>query len=181
MSPKDIADVLFEGKADLGVATDTLDDHPGISAFPYYTWEHAIIVPKNHPLTSHKAMTLDKAAQYPLITYDEGLTGRNRIDSAFEAAGIAPDFAMTALDSDVIKTYVEFGMGVGIIASMAYDCLRDHTLALLRCDGLFAPNASSIAVRRGKVLRNYAYRFIELCSPSLAEPIIRKAQGNASY
>lgn len=174
MNPKDIASAILESEADVGVATDTLDQHAGIAAFPYHTWEHALVVPHGHPLTHDQNLTLEKIASYPIITYDEGLTGRARIDAAFEAAGTVPDFAMSALDSDVIKAYVEYGLGVGIIASMAYDPVRDAPLALIRCNGLFRPSTSSIAVRIGKPLRKYVYSFIEMCAPSLTEAIIRK-------
>lgn len=179
LGPKDIANAIIEGEADLGVATDTLEQHPGILAFPYFTWEHAVVVPQSHPLAGQERLTLENIAAYPLITYDEGLTGRARIDAAFEAVGIAPDFAMSALDSDVIKTYVEHGLGVGIIASMAYDGEGDRGLALVRCDGLFRPSTSSIAVRQGRPLRKYVYGFIELCSPALTESLVRKAQSRA--
>lgn len=179
MSAKDIASAILESEADVGVATDTLDQHAGIVAFPYHTWEHALVVPHGHPLTLTKSVTLEKIASYPIITYDEGLTGRSRIDAAFEAAGAVPDFAMSALDSDVIKAYVEYGLGVGIIASMAYDAARDTQLALIRCDGVFRPSTSSIAVRHGKPLRKYVYSFIEMCAPALTEATIRKAQSKA--
>jgi LysR family cys regulon transcriptional activator len=174
-SPKSIALMLVEGNTDIGIATDTLEDQPGIAAFPYYTWEHAVVVPEGHPLTGRKRLSLDDIAEWPIITYDEGLTGRARIDEAFDRAGVVADIAMSALDADVIKAYVELGLGVGIIASMAFDPERDPGLALIRCSHLFEPSTSSIAVRRGRFLRDYVYRFIELCSPSLTETAIKSA------
>jgi LysR family transcriptional regulator, cys regulon transcriptional activator len=175
LSPKDIASVLHEGRADVGIATDTLEDHPDILTFPFYTWEHAAIVPKGHPLTRAKKVTLEAIAGYPIITYDEGLTGRARIDHAFQKAELTPEVAMTALDADVIKAYVELGMGVGIIASMAFDAQRDAGLRCLETPGLFEANTSSIAVRRGRFLRGYAYRFVEMCAPAVTEVRIRAA------
>ncbi len=175
-SPKEIAAILLEGRTDLGIATDTLDDHPGIVAFPYTTWSHAVVVPKNHPLLAAGPLTLEAIADYPIITYDEGLTGRSRIDQAFEGAGLVPDIAMSALDADVIKAYVELGLGVGIIAAMAFDAKRDHALSLLSCSHLFEPSTSSLAVRRGRFLRSYVYRFIELCAPELSEQVVRHAE-----
>ena len=172
-SPKDIASVLLEGQADLGIATDTLEDNAGILALPFYTWEHAVVVPQAHPLTRSKRVTLEAIAEFPIITYDEGLTGRARIDQAFQKAGLAPDVAMSALDADVIKAYVELGMGVGIIAAMAFDAARDEGLRLIATKGLFESSTSSIAVRRGRFLRDYVYRFIELCAPELTEKRIR--------
>ncbi len=174
-SPKAIASMLIEGQTDIGIATDTLDDQAGILAFPYYSWEHAVVVPDGHPLQSRKKLTLDAIAEWPLITYDEGLTGRARIDEAFDRAGIIPDMAMSALDADVIKAYVELGLGVGIIASMAFASERDPGLALVSCGHLFERSTSSIAVRRGRFLRDYVYRFIELCSPTLTEQTIKAA------
>ena len=172
-SPKEIAAILLEGQADVGIATDTLEDNPGIATFPWYSWEHAVVVPKNHPLKKPKKLSLEIVAEWPIITYDEGLTGRSRIDEAFERAGIVPDVAMSALDADVIKDYVDLGLGIGIIASMAFAPVRDPGLDLLDCAHLFEKSTSSIAVRRGRFLRKYVYRFIELCAPALTEQVIR--------
>lgn len=171
-SPKEIMSMLLEGSADIGVATEALENNPEIAAFPYYSWEHAVIVPAGHPLADDEPMTLGKIAAWPIITYDAGFTGRPHIDAAFQAAGIEPDIVMTALDADVIKTYVELGLGVGIIASMAHDGSRD-SVKLLSSKGIFARNTSRIAVRRGRYLRGYAYKFIELCSPELTEVAVR--------
>jgi len=171
-SPKEIMSMLLEGSADIGVATEALEDNPEIAAFPYYSWEHAVIVPAGHPLAAEEPLTLEKIAEWPIITYDAGFTGRAHIDAAFQAARIEPDIVMTALDADVIKTYVELGLGVGIVASMAYDGTRD-SVKLLAPGGLFARNTSRIAVRRGRYLRGYAYKFIELCSPELTEAAVR--------
>jgi LysR family cys regulon transcriptional activator len=109
------------------------------------------------------------------VTYHHGFTGRARIDKSFEAAGITPDIVMSALDADVIKTYVELGLGIGIVASMAFDKERDRGLRLLESAHLFEDNTTVIAVRRGHYLRGFAYRFIELCEPSLTEPAVRAA------
>ncbi|WBT37648.1 MULTISPECIES: CysB family HTH-type transcriptional regulator [Hyphomicrobium] len=174
-SPKEIAAILLEGQTDLGIATDTLEDNPGLLAFPYHRWSHGLVVPKNHPLLGVEPLTLEAVADYPIITYDEGLTGRARIDQAFEKAGVEPDIAMSALDADVIKAYVELGLGVGIIASMAFDPERDQALSLIECTHLFDENVSSLAVRRGRFLRSYVYRFIELCAPEISEQKVRRA------
>jgi len=174
-SPTEIASMLQLGEADIGVATETLAGIPELASFPFYTWHHALIVPKGHALSSHPSPTLEAIAEYPLITYHEGFTGRARIDQAFGAAGVAPDIIMSALDADVIKTYVALGLGVGIIASMAYDPERDDHLQLIDTGQLFSPNVTQIAVRRGRYLRGYAYRFIELCSAGLTEAAVRAA------
>jgi len=171
--PGEIVSMLLSGEADIGVATEALADVTRLDTFPYYTWHHAVIVPAGHPLEKAQPLTLQTLAAYPIVTYHEGLTGRTRIDHAFADAGITPDIVMSALDADVIKTYVELGMGIGIIASMAFSPARDAGLRLLKCPHLFSANTTYIALRRGHYLRSFAYRFIELCSPKLDELTIR--------
>jgi LysR family cys regulon transcriptional activator len=173
-SPKEIATMLLDGQADIGVATEALIDTPDIVAFPYYSWHHAVVMPAGHALESAPKLTLETLADYPL-TYNEGFTGRGKIDQAFASAGLAPDIVMSSLDADVIKSYVELGLGAGIIASMAFEPERDTNLRLLDATGLFPLNTSRIAVRQGRYLRGYAYRFIELCSPELTEAFIRSS------
>jgi LysR family cys regulon transcriptional activator len=173
-SPKEIGAFLLNDAADLGIATDTLDELPGVVAFPYFAWEHVVVAPAGHPLEGKQDLTLEAIAEYPIITYDEGLTGRARIDDAFANAGLIPDIALSALDADVIKAYVELGLGIGIVASMAFDKERDTRLRMLDCRHLFASSISSLAVRRGRQLRGYVYRFIELCAPELSEKIVRQ-------
>ena len=165
--------MLSDGQADIGIATEALQDNPDLAAFPYYAWHHGVIVPQGHVLTGEKLLTLDKLAEWPIVTYQRGYTGRARIDAAFETAELIPNIVMSALDADVIKAYVELELGIGIIASMAFNPERDPHLALLDARHLFAGNTSRIAVRRGSYLRGYAYRFIELCSSKLDEPAIR--------
>jgi len=172
-SPAEILSLLLEGKADIGVATEALEGQGEIATFPYYAWHHAVVVPSGHPLTQVQPLTLQAIAEYPLITYHEGFTGRARIDQAFAAASLDPDIVMSALDADVIKTYVELDLGVGIIASGAYDATRDSRLSLLNGDHLFPNNVTRIAVRRGHYLRGFAYKFIELCSPALTPTVIQ--------
>ncbi|MEI9902302.1 MAG: LysR substrate-binding domain-containing protein [Hyphomicrobium sp.] len=137
--------------------------------------EHIVIVAPGHPLEKAAPLTLEAIADWPIITYDEGLTGRARIDDAFARAGVVPDIAISALDADVIKSYVELGLGVGIIAEMAFDAERDTKLRKLDSRGLFHSNTSSLGVRRGRYLRGYVYQFIELCSPALTEAVVRSA------
>ena len=130
-------------------------------------------MPHGHPLESVHPLTLEAIAEFPIITYHEGFTGRTGIDQTFAKAGLILDIAMSALDADVIKTYVELGLGVGIVASMAFNPARDTRLNLLDSSHLFEKNTTNISVRRGHYLRGYAYRFIELCLPSLTEAAIR--------
>lgn len=172
-NPNEIVTMLLSGEADIGIATEALSDVTKLDSFPFYTWHHAVIVPAGHPLEQVHPLTLQSLAQYPIVTYHEGLTGRTRIDNSFADAGLHPDISMSALDSDVIKTYVELGLGIGIIASMAFNPIKDSELRLLKCEHLFGANTTYIALRRGHYLRSFAYRFIELCSPSLNEAVIR--------
>ena len=172
-SPTEILSMLLSGQADIGIATEALLDAPELAAFPYYSWYHGVVVPTEHPLAREKKLSLTAIAEYPLITYQKGFTGRGRIDVALSAARLEPDIAMTALDADVIKAYVELGLGVGIIASMAFEPSHDPQLKLLDARHLFDKNTSRIAVRRGAYLRGYAFRFIELCSPELTEAKIK--------
>lgn len=172
-SPGEIVSMLLNGEADIGVATEAISHVDKLDSFPYYTWHHSVIVPTEHPLTKVKRLTLKDIADYPIVTYHEGLTGRAKIDRSFMEAGLTPDFVMSALDADVIKTYVELGMGIGIIASMAFIPARDTCLHLLESSYLFGENTTYLALRRGHYLRSFAYRFIELCSPTLDEAAIR--------
>jgi len=172
-SPSETAAMLLDGRADIGIATEALADNAEIAAFPYYSWHHAVIAPAGHPLEGVKPLTLEAVAEHPIITYHEGFTGRPSVDAAFAEARLAPDIVMAALDADVIKTYVELGLGIGIIASMAYEPERDRGLRFLDSEDLFPESTSLIAVRRGRFLRRYAYRFIELCSPKLTEAAVR--------
>jgi len=174
-SPTEIAAMLSDGDADIGICTETLGDVPALITFPFYRWHHGVAVRRGHALESVQQLTLEALAEWPIITYHEGFTGRGNIDRTFAGAGLAPDIVMSAMDTDVLKAYVELGLGVGIIAAMAFDPKRDAPLRLIDAAHLFEANTSLIAVRRGSYLRNYAYRFIELCSPALPEHTVRAA------
>lgn len=174
-SPREIVSILLEGEADLGIATEALDEVPQIASFPYYSWHHAVIAPPGHPLLDARPLTLEAIAEHPIVTYCQGYTGRGKIDAAFAAAGLAPQIVLTALDADVIKTYVELGMGIGIVASMACVPERDSGLRRLDTSALFGANVARIGVRRGHYLRGYVYRFIEQCAPQLTEADVRDA------
>ena len=174
-SPEELVQMLLDGEADIGIATEAVADVPELASFPYYSWHHSVIVPAGHALEAVQPLTLEAIARYPLITYHEGFTGRARIDQAFTRAGLVPDVAMSALDADVIKTYVELGLGVGILASMAFNPARDGELRQLDSSHLFPENVTRIAMRRGHYLRGFAYRFIELCAPELTEVVVMQA------
>lgn len=172
-SPSEIVSMLLEGTADIGIATEALQDAPELATFPYYTWHHGVVVPNGHPLADSGPLTLELIAEHPVITYHKGFTGRGRIDEAFEKGNVEPEIVMEALDADVIKAYVELGLGIGIMASMAFNPVHDPHLRLLDAKHLFKINTSRIAVRRGTYLRGYAYRFISYCSPELTEASVR--------
>jgi LysR family cys regulon transcriptional activator len=174
-SPAEIVSLLLAGQADIGIATPAGPDAPMVATFPFYTWHHSVVVPKGHALEKTRPLTLDAIAEWPILTYNESFAGRANIDETFEKAGLFPDIVMSAMDIEVIKTYVEYGLGIGIIAGTAFDQKRDAKLRLLDGSHLFEGNTVRIAVRRGSYLRNYVYRFIELCAPSLNEAMVRAA------
>jgi LysR family cys regulon transcriptional activator len=172
-SPTEISSLLLSGEADVGIATESLRDIPDLITFPFYSWNHAVVVRKDHPLSREKKLTLDKLAEYPIITYHEGYTGRTTIDKAFHDAKITPDIVLSAIDADVIKTYVELELGIGIIASMAYLEDKDRELTILPASHLFPKSTTVIAVRRGAYLRSFAYAFLEKLCPDIGEESLR--------
>jgi LysR family cys regulon transcriptional activator len=178
-SPRDIGPLLNSGSADFAIATDAFSDQRDLVSFPYYSWQHIVIVPAGHPLDGKEGVTLEEVAANPIVTYDNGLTGRPRIDEAFDAQNLSPEITMTALDADVIKAYVVLGLGVGIIAPMAFNEKRDADLRKVDLRDPIAPSTTSIALRRGRLHRGYVYRFIELCAPAITEKIIREADAVA--
>lgn len=174
-SPEHIAEWVISGKADIGIATEGLSQFDELVSFPCYEWSHVVVVPENHPLASLEKLTLKELAEYPLITYDVGFTGRSHIDDAFRKAGIATDIVLTAMDSDVIQQYVSLGLGIGIVASMAVEHNRAPGLRAIEVAHLFAPNVTRLAVRRGAYLRSYTYDFILQFAPGLKRSEIEMA------
>lgn len=174
-SPEHIAEWVLSGKADIGIATEGLSQFDGLVSFPCYRWHHSIVVPDGHPLLEKSPITLEDLAQYPLITYDLGFTGRGHIDDAFKKADIATDIVLTAMDSDVIQQYVSLGLGVGIVASMAVQKDGANGLKVIDSAHLFAQNVTRLAVRRGAYLRQYTYDFIQQFAPDLSRADIDEA------
>lgn len=175
VSSAEFAALLLSGEADIAISNDALENALGLAVFPYFSWEHAVVVPAGHPLERSEQTTLHEIAKWPLITYAYGITGRDRIDETFAQAGLAHNVAISALDADVIKSFVEQGLGVGIIAEMAFDRERDHKLRRVKVANLFPTGTATICIRRGCDLRRYVYRFVELCVPTLTEVILRQA------
>lgn len=174
-SPAEIVALLQSGEADIGIATEALQTQEQFVTFPFYEWRHAVVVPEGHALARAGALSLEQLAEHPLITYHEGYTGRARIDASFAAAGLSPHIVMSALDADVIKTYVQVGLGVGIVAAMAFEPQRDQGLQLLDASALFQANTTRIALKRGHYLRGFAYRFLQECVAELSEEVVRAA------
>jgi LysR family cys regulon transcriptional activator len=168
-SPKQIAEMLLSGEADIGIATEALAQYDDLLALPCYRWSHSVVVPLGHELLDAEPLTLPQLARHPIITYETGYTGRTHIDEAFAKAKLAPSIVLSAMDADVIKTYVELGMGVGIVASIAFDPDRDRNLRAIDAGHLFEVNLTRLALRRGTWLRSYVYAFIE----SFASPLTR--------
>jgi len=171
-NPKQIAEMVQRDQADLAIATESIAGVDGLITMPCYQWEHVVVVPAEHPLLKSKTVSLEEIAHYSLITYDSAFAGRNKIDHAFNLRQIKPDIILEAIDADVIKTYVELGMGVGIIAGMAFDAERDKNLRAIPVGHLFGMNISRIALKQGAYLRSYVYTFIELLAPTLNKKLI---------
>jgi LysR family cys regulon transcriptional activator len=174
-TPVQISELASKGTADFAIATEALELFNNLIMMPCYHWNRSVIVPVNHPLASAGKLTLQRIAEYPIVTYVFGFTGRSQLDKAFNAAGLAPRVVFTASDADVIKTYVKLGLGIGIIASMAYDPRLDKDLACLDASHLFEPSTTKIGFRRGIFLRGYMYDFIKLFAHHLDRDVVDRA------
>ena len=173
-NPRQVAEMVLRDQADIAIATENIAGIDGLVSIPCYQWEHVVVVPPEHPLLKAKILSLEEIASYPLITYDGAFTGRAKIDQAFALRGLEPDILLEAIDADVIKTYVELGLGVGIIAGMAYDAERDRGLRALSVGHLFGSNVSRVALKQGAYLRSYVFTFIELLAPALNRKLIEQ-------
>ena len=176
-SPKQITRSLLVREVDFAIATEVSDDQPELVTIPAFEWEHVVIVPNKHPLLD-KPLSLVALQRYPLVTYVEEFTGRKRIDRAFQQAGLKPDVVLAAIDSDVIKTYVALGLGVGIMADLAYDPGRDRALTALPAGALFGVIHTRLAVRRDAFLRGFALAFIELFAPAVDRKVLDRLMRN---
>lgn len=171
-TPRQIAAMLSDGDADIGIASEALNTAPAVRAYPCFTWRHVVVVPAGHPLLERAPVTLADIAACPLVTYNEQFTGRQCVDAAFSAAGLVPDLRLTAMDADVIKTYVRRGLGIGIVAEMALDDVGKEAgggdLVVLETDGqLFGTCTTMLGVRNGVFLPSFAHRFIEMFAPGV--------------
>lgn len=171
-NPAQIAEMAADGTVDFAIATEALGSRGDLIMMPCYKWNRMIIVPKGHALLDEKSLSLERLSEFPLVTYVKGFTGRSKLDEAFRQAGLKPNIVFTASDADVIKTYVKLGLGVGIVASMAYDSSKDADLEALSADALFAPSITSIGFRKGTFMRGFMYEFLEQFAPHLTKEVI---------
>jgi len=171
-SPSHVAELAAKGLADVAIATEAIGDYPDLIMMPCYEWNRCVVCPPDHPLSKETPLTLKALVKYPIVTYDFAVAGRTKINKAFESEGLAPTIVLTAIDSDVIKTYVELGLGVGVLASMAFDSGRDAGLISIDAAHLFEPSVTRIGIRRGSYLRRYLYDFIEIFAPHLNRNVV---------
>lgn len=174
-TPVQISELASKGQVDFAIATEALELFDNLIMMPCYRWNRSVIVRQDHPLSTHKKLTLKALAEYPIVTYVFGFTGRSQLDQAFNAAGLKPRVVFTATDADVIKTYVRLGLGVGIVAGMAFDPKIDTGLVALDASHLFEASTTKIGFRRGTYLRSYMYEFIRLFAPHLTREVVDEA------
>ncbi|HEX2198252.1 MAG TPA: HTH-type transcriptional regulator CysB [Burkholderiales bacterium] len=183
-NPTQICEQVLAGEADLCVATEAIALYPELVSLPVYQWNRCVIVPPRHPLLKMSRLTLEALAQYPIVTYDFAFANRSLVQKAFENRGLKPNVVLTALDSDVIKTYVELGLGVGVLAQMAFDAKRDGHLRAIDASHLFESSTTRLGIKRGTYLRRYAYEFIEMFAPQLPRSTVERVvtgQEGSSY
>lgn len=173
-TPVQIAEMAASGATDFAIATEAMELYNDLVMMPCYRWNRCVLVKKDHPLAKSEKLTIEELAEYPLVTYVFGFTGRSRLDDAFKEHNITPKVAFTAADADVIKTYVRLGVGVGIVASMAVDPQMDSDLVAIDASHLFESSVTKIGFRKGTFLRGYMYNFIEAFAPHLTPELVEK-------
>lgn len=174
-TPEQVAELLEQGDVDIAIATEVLASRETLVALPCYQWSRSIIVKKDHPLAQKRTLELADIVQYPIITYVQGFTGRYKQDEIFNKYQLTPNIVLTAVDADVIKTYVRLGLGIGIIADMAFNAEQDNDLIALNVEHLFGISTSQIAVKKNSYIKPYVYPFIEMFAPHLTQSLIREA------
>ncbi len=179
-TPHEVARMVLEEQAEIGMATESLADYPDLVTLPCYEWEHVLVIPPSHPLARKERIGLDDLVVEPLITYHPSFTGRGKLDAAFEARQLQPRIVLEAIDSDVIKTYVRLGLGIGIVAEMAMRDDLQGDLVARPLGHLFGQSVARVAFKRGAYLRNFVYKFAETLSDRLSRDLILRAmQGDA--
>lgn len=174
-TPAQISELASDGTVDFAIATEALEHHPDLIMMPCYSWNRIVVVPKNHPLCEESNVTLERLAEYPIVTYVKGFTGRSKLDNAFKEAGLSPNIVFTASDADVIKTYVKLGLGIGIVATMAYDSQKDSDLTAIDTHQLFEPSITNIGFRKGTFMRGFMLEFLQQFAPHLTPEIVEQA------
>lgn len=174
-TPTQVAEMVLHDQADIGIATEALSGYKDLVSLPCFQWHHVVVVQPDHPLLERSSLTLDDLAKYPLITYDPAFAGRSKINQAFALRNLTPDVVLEAIDADVIKTYVELGLGVGIMADVAFNAERDRHLRAIPVGHLFGSNVTRIALKQGAYLRGYVYTLVELLSPTLTRKLVEQA------
>ena len=173
-TPMQISELAADGTVDFAIATEALDLFSNLLMMPCYIWNRCIIVPKDHPLTALSSLSLKDVAEHPIVTYVFGFTGRSQLDEAFTEHGLSPRVVFTAADADVIKTYVRLGLGIGIVAKMAYDPSIDDDLVALDASHLFASSVTKIGFRGGTFLRSYMFDFLQMFAPHLTQDLVEE-------
>lgn len=174
-NPTQIAELVTSGEADIAIATEAIELFHELVMLPCYQWNRCVIVTPRHPLLKLERLTLEAIAQHPIITYDFAFTGRSKINQAFDAKKLVPNVVLTAIDADVIKTYVELGLGIGILAQMAFEAKRDKHLRSIDASHLFEPSTTRIGISRNSYLRGYVFDFIEIFAPHLNHAAVKAA------
>jgi len=173
-NPSQVTDQIIKGVADVGIATESISLNKNIYTIPCYQWNRCIVMPKNHPLTKVMHITLEDLAAYPMITYDYAFTGSTIVSEVFKNANIEPNIMLTAIDADVIKTYVSLNMGIGLIAEMAYDATKDLQMVSKDVSHLFPLSTTYIGIRRDNFLRKFTSDFIRMFIPQTSEKELKK-------
>ena len=180
-NPTQVSTMVISGEADIAIATEAIEHFHELVMLPCYEWNRCIVVPPKHALLKNKKVTLEAINQYSIITYDSAFTGRSRINQAFETKGMEPNIVLTAIDSDIIKTYVELGLGIGILANMAFDHKRDSNLRSIDASHLFESSTTRIGINRNSYIRSYIFDFIEMFAPHLTKStVMAKLQNRSS-
>jgi LysR family cys regulon transcriptional activator len=174
-NPTQVCDEVANGESDIAIATEAIEGYPQLVSLPCYQWNRGVIAPPDHPVLGGRSLTLEAIARYPIITYDFAFTGRSVINKAFESRGLKPNIVLTAIDADIIKTYVRLGLGIGIVANMAFDAKADGDLRIADASHLFESSTTRLGLRRNDYLRGYTYAFIELFAPQLTRRVIEMA------
>lgn len=174
-NPTQVAEQVANGEADIGIATEAISSYEQLVCLPCYQWNRCVVTPHGHPLLSNPPLTLKKLTAYPLITYDFAFTGSTLVRHVFEEQHLEPNVVLTAIDADVIKTYVGLGLGVGLLANMAYDPERDANLAMMDASHLFPPSTTYLGIHRDAYLRGFVYAFIQLLAPAYDKQAVQAA------